>query len=72
MARYGKPFRKKSNAGKYTKGTWIRYKYVGGTRVGTVRASPPRYRRSHYRKPKRTYHRQHAWRRSSWGKYWRR
>ena len=41
MARttYGKPFQKKGVRGKFRKGTWIRYKYVNGRRVGTVKSS---------------------------------
>lgn len=35
---YGKPFRKKSSKGKFRKGTWIRYKYVNGRRVGSVKS----------------------------------
>ena len=35
---YGKPFRKKSNRGKFKKGTWIKYKYVNGRRVGSVKS----------------------------------
>jgi hypothetical protein len=37
MARYGKPFRKKSNRGKHRKGTLIKYKYVRGRKVGAVK-----------------------------------
>ncbi len=35
---YGKPFRKKSTSGKFKKGTWIKYKYLNGRRVGTVKS----------------------------------
>ena len=35
---YGKPFRKKNSRGKFKKGTWIRYKYVNGRRVGSVKS----------------------------------
>jgi len=35
---YGKKFRKKSSKGKHKKGTWIRYKYSNGRRVGAVKA----------------------------------
>jgi hypothetical protein len=35
---YGKPFRKKSSRGKFKKGTWIKYKYVNGRRVGSVKS----------------------------------
>jgi hypothetical protein len=35
---YGKPFRKKSSKGKFRKGTLIRYKYVNGRRVGSVKS----------------------------------
>ena len=35
---FGKPFRKKSSRGKFKKGTWIRYKYVNGRRVGSVKS----------------------------------
>tara|TARA_B100000424_G_scaffold250132_1_gene224582 strand:+ start:459 stop:614 length:156 start_codon:yes stop_codon:yes gene_type:complete len=33
---FGKPFRKKTSRGKFKKGTWIKYKYVNGRRVGSV------------------------------------
>lgn len=35
---YGEPFKKKSNGGKFRKGTWIRYKYVNGRKVGAVKS----------------------------------
>jgi len=35
---YGKPFFKKSNGGKFRKGTKIQYKYVNGRRVGSVKS----------------------------------
>ena len=35
---YGKAFRKKSSSGKFKKGTWIKYKYVNGRRVGSVKS----------------------------------
>ncbi len=35
---YGKAFRKKTNRGKFPKGTWIKYAYKNGKRVGTVRS----------------------------------
>ena len=40
MARtkFGKAFRKKGSRGKFRKGTWIRYKYVNGRKVGAVRS----------------------------------
>ena len=34
---YGKSFRKKTSGGKFRKGSLIRYKYVNGRRVGTVK-----------------------------------
>lgn len=34
---YGKPFKKSRSGGKFRKGTWIRYKYVNGRRVGAVK-----------------------------------
>lgn len=34
---YGKPFRKKSSRGKHRKGTLVKYKYVGGRKVATVK-----------------------------------
>ncbi len=37
-ARFGKAFRKKSSRGKFRKGTWIRYKYVNGRKVGAVKS----------------------------------
>ena len=38
MARYGKPFRKKGNKGKFRKGTLIRYKYGrNGRKIGAVK-----------------------------------
>lgn len=33
---YGKAFRKKTSSGKFKKGTWIKYKYQNGRRVGAV------------------------------------
>jgi hypothetical protein len=35
---YGKAFRKKTGRGKFAKGTWIKYAYKNGKRVGTVRS----------------------------------
>ena len=35
---YGKPFRKKTSRGTHKKGTMIRYKYVNGRRVGSVKS----------------------------------
>lgn len=35
---YGKAFRKKTSGGKHRKGTMIRYKYVNGRRVGSVKS----------------------------------
>jgi hypothetical protein len=35
---YGKAFKKTSNRGKHRKGTWLKYKYVNGRRVGAVRS----------------------------------
>lgn len=35
---YGKAFRKKTSRGLHKKGTLIRYKYVNGRRVGTVKS----------------------------------
>ena len=35
---YGKAFKKKSSKGKFRKGTWIRYKYSNGRRVGAVKS----------------------------------
>ena len=35
---YGKAFRKKTNRGKFPRGTWIKYAYKNGKRVGTVRS----------------------------------
>ena len=35
---FGKAFRKKSSSGKFKKGTWIKYKYVNGRRVGSVKS----------------------------------
>lgn len=35
---YGKAFRKKTSSGKFRKGTWIKYKYQGGRRVGAVKS----------------------------------
>lgn len=43
MAKYGKSFRKKTNRGKFRKGTLIKYKYENGRRVGAVKASKRRY-----------------------------
>lgn len=34
---YGKPFRKKSSRGKHRKGQLIKYKYVNGRKVSTVK-----------------------------------
>ena len=57
MARYGKPFRKKSNKGKHRKGTWIRYKYENGRRVGAVKSrySHSSKRGGNYRRRYRRY-----------------
>lgn len=35
---YGKAFRKKTSKGKFRKGTWIKYKYQNGRRVGAVKS----------------------------------
>jgi len=35
---YGKAFRKKNSRGTHRKGTWIKYKYVNGRRVGAVKS----------------------------------
>lgn len=35
---HGKPFKKNSKGGKFKRGTWVRYKYVNGRRVATVRS----------------------------------
>jgi hypothetical protein len=35
---YGKAFRKKTSSGKHKKGTWIKYKYQNGRRVGAVKS----------------------------------
>lgn len=35
---YGKAFRKKTSKGKHSKGTWIKYKYQNGRRVGAVQS----------------------------------
>ena len=35
---FGKAFRKKGTKGKFKKGTWVKYKYVNGRRVGTVKS----------------------------------
>lgn len=35
---YGKAFKKKSSRGKFRPGTLVKYKYVNGRRVGTVKA----------------------------------
>ncbi len=35
---YGKAFRKKGSKGKLKKGTWVKYKYQNGRRVGTVKS----------------------------------
>ena len=35
---YGKAFRKKTSSGKFKKGTWIKYKYQNGRRVGAVKS----------------------------------
>lgn len=35
---YGKAFRKKTSKGKFKKGTWIKYKYSNGKRVGAVKS----------------------------------
>ncbi len=50
MARYGKPFRKKSNKGKHRRGTWIRYKYENGRRVGAVKSKRGGNYRRRYRR----------------------
>lgn len=34
---FGKPFRKTTSRGKHKKGTWIKYKYLNGRKVGAVR-----------------------------------
>jgi len=55
MSKYGKPFRKKTNGGKFRKGTLIKYQYKNGRRVGAVKHSGGRsygkrryYKRSRY------------------------
>lgn len=50
MAKYGKAFRKKSNRGKYRKGTLIKYKYVRGRKVGAVKVRSNNRRRRSYRR----------------------
>jgi len=35
---YGKAFKKTSKSGKHRKGTWLKYKYVNGRRVGAVKS----------------------------------
>ncbi len=35
---YGKPFRKKGSGGKFRKGSYIKYKYQNGRRVGSVQS----------------------------------
>jgi hypothetical protein len=35
---YGKAFKKKGSRGKFRRGTLVKYKYVNGRRVGTVKA----------------------------------
>jgi len=35
---FGKPFRKKGRSGSLRKGSLVRYKYVDGRRVATVKA----------------------------------
>lgn len=35
---YGKAFKKTNSKGKFKKGTWIKYKYSNGRRVGAVRS----------------------------------
>ena len=35
---FGKAFRKRGKGGKFRKGTLVKYKYVNGRRVGTVKA----------------------------------
>lgn len=35
---YGKAFKKTSSRGKFKKGTWLKYKYVNGRRVGSVKS----------------------------------
>jgi hypothetical protein len=35
---FGKAFRKKTSKGKFSKGTWIKYKYQNGRRVGAVQS----------------------------------
>ena len=42
---YGRPFKKKGRGGKFKRGTWVRYKYVNGRRVGTVKSKGGRTRR---------------------------
>jgi len=34
---YGKSFKKSRKGGKHRKGTWLKYKYVNGRRVGAVK-----------------------------------
>jgi len=41
-ATYGKAFKKTSSKGKFRKGTYIKYKYVNGRRVGAVKSSGKR------------------------------
>ena len=35
---YGKSFKKSTKGGKHRKGTWLKYKYVNGRRVGAVKS----------------------------------
>lgn len=35
----GKAFKKKGHKGTFKKGTWIRYKYKNGRRVGAVKST---------------------------------
>ena len=35
---YGKAFKKKGSRGRFRRGTLVKYKYVNGRRVGTVKA----------------------------------
>ena len=36
--KFGKAFKKKTSKGKFRKGTWIKYKYLNGKRVGAVKS----------------------------------
>jgi len=54
MVKYGKPFRKNGNGGKFRKGTLIKYKYNSrGRKVGAVKHTSKRkggnYRRRYRR-----------------------